>query len=408
MRIGGLSGVFSLGQERIIVWGGALLALQILVLAFLVAGSYGVVTQYGPSTVSFVSFYAAGQLAADGHPELAYHETSHYETEEALTQQGIHYIPFLYPPVYLLLCAPLALMPFLPALIVFETTTLLFYLIVVQRILAVRGKAWVIPALAFPATIWTIGYGQNAFLTAALLGAGTLLLDGRPAVAGVLLGMLCYKPHFALLVPVALLAGRRWLAIAGATVSVIVLIGLSIAFFGWVTWVEYFRGFFGSAATYEFETESANIFAIISPFAAARLLGLSANYARIVQLGAILAATLLVSWAWKTDTTPASRAAVLAASTLIAVPYALLYDLMVAAIAASWMIRAAHESGFLPLEKAALITVYILPLFALQASLVLHLPFAPLAGAILVWLCGSRAWQEHGNRRAQKELSQMP
>jgi len=100
-------------------------------------------------------------------------------------------------------------------LIVFETTTLLFYLIVVQRILAVRGKAWVIPALAFPATIWTIGYGQNAFLTAALLGAGTLLLDGRPAVAGVLLGMLCYKPHFALLVPVALLAGRRWLAIRG-------------------------------------------------------------------------------------------------------------------------------------------------------------------------------------------------
>jgi alpha-1,2-mannosyltransferase len=400
MRIGGLSGVFSLGRERIIVWGGALLALQILVFAFLVAGSYGLVTQYAPSTVSFVSFYAAGQLAADGHPELAYQETSHYETEEALTQQGTHYIPFLYPPVYLLICAPLALMPFLPALIVFEATTLIIYLIVVQRILAVRGKVWMIPALAFPATIWTIGYGQNAFLTAALLGAGTLLLDRRPAVAGVLFGMLCYKPHFALLVPVALLAGRRWPAIAGATVSVIVLIGLSVALFGWVTWVEYFREFFGSTSTYEFETESANIFAIISPFAAARLLGLSTNYARIVQLGAILAATLLVSWAWKTDTTPASRAAVLAAGTLIAVPYALLYDLMVAAIAASWMIRAAHESGFLPLEKAALITVYILPLFALQASLVLHLPFAPLAGVILVWLCGSRAWQEHENRRA--------
>jgi hypothetical protein len=90
---------------------------------------------------------------------------------------------------------------------------------------------------------------------------------------------------------------------------------------------------------------------------------------------------------------------VLAAGTLIAVPYALLYDLMIAAIAGAWLIRAGRDSGFLRWEKPLLATVYQMPLFAFQAGLASHLPFAPLAGVILVLLCGSRAWHEHKGRR---------
>src|SRR5437762_22690 len=117
--------------RRIIVCGAVLLALQALVLAFLVAGLYGIVPQYGPSTVSFVGFYAAGQLTIDGHPQFAYDEVFDYETEEALPQRGFLYIPFLYPPVYLLLCTPLALLPFLTSFILFVATTLAIYLFVV-------------------------------------------------------------------------------------------------------------------------------------------------------------------------------------------------------------------------------------------------------------------------------------
>jgi hypothetical protein len=46
-------------------------------------------------------------------------------------------------------------------------------------------------------------------------------------------GMLCYKPHFGLLIPVALIAGRRWNAIIGAGGAAGLLVGLSIAVFGW-------------------------------------------------------------------------------------------------------------------------------------------------------------------------------
>ena len=129
-----------LTRRRVIALGSILLVLQVAVLAFLVAGSQGLVKRYGPNTVSFVGFYAAGQLAAEGHPEFAYDELFHRETEEALTGPGVRYLPFLYPPVYLLLCAPLALRPFLPAFIVFEAATLVIYLLVVRRILDARRR----------------------------------------------------------------------------------------------------------------------------------------------------------------------------------------------------------------------------------------------------------------------------
>ena len=330
-----------------------MLGLQVLVFAFLVAGSYGVVQRYGPSTVSFVGFYAAGELAADGYPQLAYDETILYENEEDLTRPGIFYTPFLYPPVYLLLCAPLALLPFQAAFIIFEAATLPFYLLVVRYILRARGRGWLWPALAFPATFWTIGYGQNGFLTAALFGAGTLLIDQRPAMAGVWFGMLCYKPHFGLLIPIALIAGRRWRAVTGAAVSVGFLVGLSLALFGWQTWRAYLGSFFGSAATYDFEIERhVNIFASVSPFAAALLLGFSTEHARIAQLVATSLVVLLVGWVWRKNATLPIRAAALAAGAVVAVPYALIYDLMIAAIAGSWLLRAGCDGGFLPRGKA--------------------------------------------------------
>ena len=112
---------------------------------------------------------------------------------------------------------------------------------------------------------------------------------------------------------------------------------------------------------------------------------MSIEHARIVQLAATLAAALLVAWVWSTNATRASRAAVLTAGTLIAVPYALLYDLTIAAIAGAWLIRAGRDSGFLRWEKPLLATVYLMPLFAFQAGLASHLPLG--AARRRYWCC---------------------
>ncbi len=85
------------------------------------------------------------------------------------------------------------------------------------KIVPDRLTVWL--ALASIATAENLFYGQGAFLIALLLGGGLLLVDRHPFLAGLLFSLLInYKPHLGLLIPVALLAGRRWQAL-GALVA---------------------------------------------------------------------------------------------------------------------------------------------------------------------------------------------
>src|ERR1700686_936554 len=119
--------------------------------AFLVAGTYGLVAPLEePTSTDFVSFYAAGSLANAGTPELAYNEAAHHAAEQRATEMGILYNYFYYPPVFLLLCAVLAHLPYLAAFFVFETVTLGLYLLVATAILGERRWTTLLPLVAFP------------------------------------------------------------------------------------------------------------------------------------------------------------------------------------------------------------------------------------------------------------------
>ena len=61
---------------------------------------------------------------------------------------------------------------------------------VARRILDDTSAAALLALLAFPAVFWNIGLGQNAFMSAALFGGATLLVDRRPILAGLLFGAL--------------------------------------------------------------------------------------------------------------------------------------------------------------------------------------------------------------------------
>ncbi|HET6237632.1 MAG TPA: glycosyltransferase family 87 protein, partial [Acetobacteraceae bacterium] len=97
------------------------------------------------------------------------------------------------------------------------------FVLVLRAIARPRGWSWLVPVAAFPATLWTVAMGQNAFLNAALLSGFTLLLQHRPLRAGALLGALCIKPHLAILAPVALIVSRRWRAAASTVTAVLSL-----------------------------------------------------------------------------------------------------------------------------------------------------------------------------------------
>ncbi len=375
-----------LRRGRVIGLSGALLAVQAILLAAVVAWESGV---FGPSRSPFVSdfpsFYAAGSLALQGLPELAYDETAHWFAEQALGGDG-PYVYFFYPPPFLLLCAPLALLPYWVALVLFEAASLAAYALVACRI---AGAAWCLPALAFPAVFWCAGLGQNSFLTAALFGAATLLVDRRPVWSGVLFGLLCYKPHFGLLVPIALAAGGHRRAFCAAAATLCTVVGATIGLFGFETWLHYLDAL--SAAARLYGSDTIFLAGYVSPFGAARLAGMAAGQALTLQLPVSLAAASIVALLWRRKTRQPLRAAVLIGGTLLSVPVALLYDLTLVSICIAWLVRDAADQGFRGGEKYLLALIYPLAFATLGTGWMVHFSAGVLAPAIILGLSLRRA-----------------
>ena len=159
----------------------------------------------------FSSFWTAARLALGGRPGAAW-GSAHTEAQHAAFPasagfDGSNYA-FFYPPPFLLLCLPLGLLPYGPALAAWLLATGAAQLAVL-RVLLPRAWPATLTMLACPATLLNAAHGQNGALSAALLGGATLWLERRPRCAGLCLGALCFKPQLALLVVPALLTARR-------------------------------------------------------------------------------------------------------------------------------------------------------------------------------------------------------
>ena len=188
-----------------------------------------------PIANDFVNVYAAGRLALAGDPAAAYDWPRHKAAEErAVGHAFANYYGWHYPPTFLFAAAVLAMLPYVVALAIWLAATLAAYTATLAGILGDRAGAFV--ALGFPAALWNVTAGQNGFLTAALIGGTLGLLERRPALAGICLGLLSYKPQFGLLFPIVLIADRRWLTLATAALVAAAFAALSWLVFGTASW----------------------------------------------------------------------------------------------------------------------------------------------------------------------------
>jgi alpha-1,2-mannosyltransferase len=388
-----------LDRRRLAIGAALLLAFELGMLAFLVAGTHGwIVPLNQPTTTDFISFYAAGALANAGTPALAYDHAAHLAAEELVVGAGIGYQYFNYPPVFMLLCAALAPLPYLVAFVLFEGGTLLFYLLVARRILTDRGTAALIVLLAFPIVFWNFGLGQNAFLTAALFGAATLLVDRRPVVAGLLFGALCYKPQFGLMIPLALAVGGHWRVFAAAAASAAALVLASIAVFGVETWSAFVATATASPEMYQ---SGRILFAgMANVFGGTRVLGAESTLAYGLQAVATVSAGIIVVAAWRRQLSLPTRAAALAAATVVAAPLVLLYDLMLAAVAAAWLVRDRNSPAASAWEMVLLAVIYLVLLDGRTLAEEWHVPIFPLAAIGVLAIAAGRAWRELALDRA--------
>jgi len=370
-------------RQRVRAYTLLVLGLALAALAVWVALSDGLVDRNGkPLGTDFSNVYAAGTLVRQGRPADAYDPERQHAAEIAVFDgRNVPFFGWHYPPFFLTAAALLAHLPYAAALLVWLLATGLAYGATVRGIVAAvplpRTEIW-LATVAFPAVFVNVGHGQNGFLTAALLGSGLLMLDRRPAVAGLLIGLMAYKPQFGVLVPLALLAGRRWTTIAAAGATVVAL-GLATTV---LVGAEIWQAFLASTRFTQqvvLEEGALGWEKAQSIFAAARLWGLAVPIAYGLQVGLALALAATLVWLWRSTVDHDLKAASLACGCLLATPYVLDYDLVVLAVAIAFYVRHGVVHGFRDYEISLLAGVWFMPLLARTVTTASGLPLGLIA-----------------------------
>jgi arabinofuranan 3-O-arabinosyltransferase len=245
-------------------------------------------------------------------------------------------------------------------------------------------------SVAAPAVfINTVG-GQNGVWTAVLFGGGLVLLDRRPLAAGTLFGLLIYKPHLGVLLPLALIAGRRWQAFGAAAVTVVGLVVISAVLFGPDIWMSYARNV--TALRHTILEDGAGVsHRMVSLFVLARRLGADVGIAYAVQAVAALVAAGVVVWAWSRDLPASARNALTVLATFAATPYLQDYDLVVGAFVAVWVIGIANASSLRAAFVAAALVLSV-PVVAAPLAVATGIPVGAMMLAVAFALAMSVTW----------------
>ena len=339
-----------------------------------------------PLASDFNAFWSGARLALAGQPALAY-DTAHIAAmENSAAQMHALLYPYLYPPVWMLLCLPFGALPYLVALPAF---LLIGYAICVSALRAMLPARWpVLSVVAFPAAILNAAIGQNGFVTMSCFAGALLTLERQPWLAGACLGVLAFKPQLAIGVPVALLLSRRWAALAACVATATASVLASWAVLGTAAW----RAFFAAIPFIGNILNDRGISSkLISVYAGIRLSGGSVRFAMTVQVILSLAALGCVAYVSIKRVGAAAQVATLVAATMLCTPYLMDYDLVCLGVPMAWLAAQGVCTGWRDWEKLTLAAAYVVPLVARLLNVTAGLPIAPLMLTALLAVIVRRA-----------------
>jgi hypothetical protein len=336
----------------------------------------------------FVNYWSGAHLAAGGDAARAYDIPGFVTYERSQTAAQAYFKWYSYPPTALVLSLPLAALGFVPALIAWLVSGVLACAALLARSLDRRMA--LLAAFATPASLVNALWGQNGQFTAALLCGGILFLERRPWLAGLFFGMLCFKPHLAILVPVALAAGGYWRGFIAAGVTALALCA-AVFLLGPDVWAAFLHNAPINAGVLEVGDSMWHRMPTL--FAATRLAGGGIAIAYGLQALCALAATLLTIRIWRSGAPVLVKGAGLVIATFLVTPYAWDYDLIALTFAAAWLVAEAVRTGFRPWEKIAIASAVAMPLIFSPLAAASHIQIGPLMLWLLLLLVAHRALQ---------------
>ena len=315
-------------------------------------------------------FWLAGVFTRHGQAALLYDHARYAALAAQLLPYKSGWWPFVYPPTILL---PAWVISALPLVAGYYLVSLALLMASVALLRRAGIPGWCIAAglISFPA-MWTLYLGQFGLICGALLVFGLSRLRAQPVLGGAALSLLAMKPQYALLVPVALLAARRWKAVTAGIAGVAALLGLGWALGGTAMLTAYLGP--GRAAMHALLTQAPSPHSYqamgISVFWLLRGLHFS-KLAAYAGQGLVAAACALIVWRrWSNGETPLAATAF---CTLLASPYGFTDDLAIYAVLLPTLAR--RET---PWRNAGLAWLWVLPACAPRVFTHTGLLIAPL------------------------------
>ena len=354
-------------------------------------------TLQGRQAYQFGDFYALWTSAVvthQGDAAVNFDADALHLRQVAMGMNPRGYNPFPYPPTLLTLLGPLGGLSLGVAFYVFMVPSFLAYLAAMG---AGRWRQWpwTFAACAAPASAITLISGQTGFLSGALMVGGLRLLPRRPALAGVLFGLLAYKPQLGVLVPVALLAmgaGRAIAAAAMTGAACVLVSGLLYGFNLWPLWAH---------ALTDYALRFPPVYGYMPTIEAnAAMLGAPATLAAGLQLAVSLPVGFVVWRAWRRGPTP-QAAALLVVGTFLATPHAFNYDMPMMTSGLVFYLLARRENGLDVGEALALGLAFLTPFLVKELKGVgVPFSFGPL-GLMFTLLAWPREGQPHDSLNAE-------
>ncbi len=344
----------------------------------------------------FLVFQAAARAWIEGKAGLIYDIDALTAFQNAIFADRfpgeVRFRPFIYPPTWLLMLLPLGGLAVGHAYALYLSATVALASVLEGR----HDWAGWIAILVSPAAVWVALTGQNTFLSLALFYGGMRALEASPALSGILLGLLAYKPQLWMLVPLALIAARQWRALAWAVGTAIAVALASVGVFGAELWRAFFRAVENAAVPHVVNEMLERTFSQMTTlFDAAYILGLPLGLASAVQTAGAALAAVAVWLAFRRHPSSPARTALLASATFLVSPYTLNYELLLLMPAAVALFRQGAAEGFHPGERLLYIVLWVMPF----AGMILNRLGVPLFPVIIL-LFGLLAWSRLPKARA--------
>lgn len=381
-----------LNQDRVSAYPRVFIAFYLVAALGLVLTSHAGNDAFGkPLGYDFLAFWSASHIALHGNAAAAYDVAQLFEAQKAALPAVEARYAWFYPPTFYLLILPLAWLPYALSYLVFSAVTLAGFTAAIRRVLT--GPGTLLLLVAFPGVFFNLVQGQNAFLTAALGATALALLDRRPVLAGIVVGLLAVKPHLAVLFPVALLASGRWKSVLAAGLTATGFFALSVL----VLKAETAHAFLASLNHARLMVESGALPLDKMPtyFAFARLLGFGTDIAYALHL--LIAAFVIVAVAtiWHRNKPYYLRASALVTGTFLISPYLFDYDMVWLAFPMAWIGMEAMKSGWLRWEREVIAAAWLAPLLVPVLANTVSLQTGPLITTALFVLILQRSVRTH-------------